>query len=129
MNNNNVPNNLWYTNNHEWLRLEGTIGYIGITDFAQGELGDIVYIEMPSIEKIIQQEEVFGTIEAVKAVSDLYMPITGTILEVNNLLADKPHLINQSPYQEGWIIKISIPDTNTTKLLDSASYLDLIQQG
>ena len=78
MNNNNVPNNLWYTNNHEWLRLEGTIGYVGITNFAQGELGDIVYIEMPSIEKIIQQEEIFGTIEAVKAVSDLYMPITGT---------------------------------------------------
>ncbi|MZP64805.1 MAG: glycine cleavage system protein GcvH, partial [Bacteroidales bacterium] len=101
----NVPANLRYTKDHEWLRIEGEFAFIGITDFAQGELGDIVFLEIETEGETLDKEEVFGTVEAVKTVSDLFMPVTGEILEVNPALADSPDLINKDPYGEGWMIK------------------------
>ena len=124
----NIPDNLNYTSDHEWIRIEDTIAYIGITDFAQSELGDIVFVEFPNINEKFSKGEVFGTIEAVKTVADLFLPITGEILQINNLLEDKPELINKDPYADGWITKISINNRDELSgLLNSNSYSALLK--
>jgi glycine cleavage system H protein len=104
----NVPENLLYTKDHEWLRIEGDTAYAGVTDFAQGELGDIVFIEIETLGETLEKEEVFGTIEAVKTVSDMFMPVGGEILEVNTALEDTPDVVNKDPYGKGWMVKIKI---------------------
>ena len=106
----NVPGELKYTKDHEWIRIEGDIAYAGITDFAQGELGDIVFIEIETVGETLDKEDVFGTIEAVKTVSDLFMPLSGEILEVNPLLEESPDVVNKDPYGRGWMVKIKIAD-------------------
>ncbi|MCS7228448.1 MAG: glycine cleavage system protein GcvH [Candidatus Kryptonium sp.] len=122
------PENLKYTKEHEWIRIEDdSIGVVGITDYAQSELGDIVYVDLPAIGKTVKQLESFGTIEAVKAVSDLFSPISGEIIEVNEKLKDSPDLINKDPYGEGWIIKIKIKDlSELDNLLSAEDYRKLI---
>jgi glycine cleavage system H protein len=110
----NVPSDLLYTKDHEWLRVEGNAGYIGVTDFAQGELGDIVFIEIETVGETLGKEEVFGTIEAVKTVSDMFMPLSGEILEVNPELDANPAVVNKDPYGKGWMVKIKI--TNPAEL-------------
>ena len=123
----NVPVNLFYSKDHEWLRVEGTIGYIGITDFAQGELGDIVFIEIETLGETLTKEEVFGTIEAVKTVSDIFMPVSGEILEINPALEESPDLVNKDPYGKGWIIKIKISDSSeVSELLTAEKYTALL---
>jgi glycine cleavage system H protein len=104
----NFPEKLKYTKDHEWLRVEGNIGFIGITDYAQGELGDIVFVELPAAGKRVELGQVFGTVEAVKAVSDLYSPVTGEVLEVNKKIHDSPELVNKDPYEQGWMIKAKV---------------------
>ena len=123
----NIPKNLLYTSEHEWVKIEGNTATIGITDFAQGELGDIIFLEFPDLDAIFNVGDIFGTIEAVKTVSDLYMPLEGKIVEVNNLLNDNPEKVNEDPYGKGWMVKIII-DENATKnqLLDSKKYNQLI---
>jgi glycine cleavage system H protein len=116
----NVPADLLYTKDHEWLRIEGDMGYVGITDFAQGELGDIVFIEIETLGETLQKEEVFGTIEAVKTVSDMFMPVGGEILEVNPSLEESPEVVNNDPYGNGWMIKIKITDPSDADDLFSA---------
>lgn len=116
----NVPPNLFYTKDHEWLRVEGDYGYIGVTDFAQGELGEIVFLEIETLGETMKKEEVFGTIEAVKTVSDIFMPVGGEILEVNPALEESPDEVNKNPYGKGWIIKIKISDPAEVKTLLSA---------
>ena len=117
------PTNLKYTKDHEWLRLEGKTGVIGITEFAQNELGDIVYVEVDTLNETIRAGEVFGTVEAVKTVSDLFMPVTGKIIEINNELDAQPELVNKDPYEKGWMVKIEISDpTEVEKLLSSEAY-------
>ncbi len=119
----NIPDNLKYTKDHEWLRIDGEYGYIGITDFAQGELGDIVFIEIETVGENLKKEEVFGTVEAVKTVSDLFMPVSGEILEVNPVLENSPDRVNKDPYGEGWMVKIKIADISETEsLLDAEQY-------
>jgi len=119
----NIPENLKYTKDHEWLRVEGEFAYVGITDFAQGELGDIVFIEIESLGESLKKEEVFGTIEAVKTVSDLFMPVSGEVLGVNPTIEDKPELTNKDPYGQGWLIKIKLTNpSEVDKLLDAAGY-------
>jgi len=113
----NVPGDLLYTKDHEWLRIEGDNGYIGVTDFAQGELGDIVFIEIETLGETLKKEEVFGTIEAVKTVSDMFMPVSGDILEVNPALEESPDVVNKDPYGKGWMIKIKINDPVEAKEL------------
>ena len=108
----NVPKNLKYTNDHEWVKVDGEIATIGITDFAQGELGDIVYVEVDTLDETLDKEEVFGTVEAVKTVSDLFMPISGEILEFNESLETNPEKVNDNPYEDGWMIKIKISDSS-----------------
>jgi glycine cleavage system H protein len=103
-----IPENLKYTKDHEWLRVEGNEGFVGVTDFAQSELGDIVYIEVETVGETIEKEETFGTIEAVKTVSDMFMPVSGEVIEFNTALEAKPELINKDPYGEGWVVKIKI---------------------
>lgn len=123
----NLPENLKYTKDHEWVRVEGNEAYVGVTDFAQGELGDIVFVEIETEGEEINQGEVFGTVEAVKTVSDLFMPVDGKVLEFNGALESSPEVVNEDPYGKGWMIKISI--TNTSQLddlLDYASYQELI---
>jgi glycine cleavage system H protein len=122
------PENLKYTKEHEWVRVENdSIGVVGITDYAQSELGDIVYVELPQIGKQVKQLEPFGTIEAVKAVSDLFSPLSGEVIEVNEKLKDSPDLINKDPYGEGWIIKIKISDlSELNNLLSAEDYKKLI---
>jgi len=122
------PENLKYTKEHEWIRLEDDqIGVVGITDYAQSELGDIVYVELPPIGKTVKQLESFGTIEAVKAVSDLFSPVSGEVIEVNEKLKDSPDLINKDPYGEGWIIKVKIKDLKELdNLLSAEDYRKLI---
>jgi glycine cleavage system H protein len=115
----NVPENLLYTKDHEWLRVEGDTAYAGVTDFAQGELGDIVFIEIETLGETLEKEEVFGTIEAVKTVSDMFMPVGGEILEVNPALEDTPDVVNKDPYGKGWMVKIKI--TNPVELNDLLS--------
>lgn len=123
----NFPTNLKYTKDHEWIRTEGDVAYIGITDYAQGELGEIVYVDITTEGETIDKEEVFGSIEAVKTVSDLFMPISGEILAVNPALEDKPELVNESPYEEGWLIKIKPADpAEIEALLSAADYEQLI---
>ncbi len=119
----NVPNNLKYTKDHEWLRVEGDEGYVGVSDFAQSELGDIVFLEVDTIGEELETEEAFGTIEAVKTVSDMYMPVGGEVLEFNELLESAPETMNKDPYGEGWVIKIKITKPeDIDKLLDSEQY-------
>lgn len=122
-----LPEELKYTKDHEWARMEGDIAIIGITDYAQGELGDIVYVELPEVGSNTQQNESFGTIEAVKAVSDLFAPLSGEVAEVNEKLSDEPELINKDPYGDGWIIKIRVSDSSEIEnLLDKNQYEELI---
>lgn len=116
----NFPENLKYTKEHEWIKVEGNIGIVGITDFAQKELGDIVYLDIPTVGEMIEKEAVFGTIEAVKTVSDLFSPVSGKVLEFNTALDSAPEKINQDPYGEGWIIKISIDNPEELNTLLSA---------
>ena len=124
-----VKENLSYTNDHEWIKIEGNIALVGITDFAQSELGDIVFIEVETIGEILNKNEVFGTVEAVKTVSDLFIPVSGKVLEFNNALEDNPELVNNSPYGDGWIVKIEIKNTDEiSDLLDSEAYKSLIGQ-
>lgn len=119
----NFPPNLRYTKDHEWIKMEGDIATIGITDFAQSELGDIVYVEIETVGKTLDAESVFGTVEAVKTVSDLFLPVSGTITEVNPALASTPELVNTDPYGKGWMIKMKVADlADVDKLLDAASY-------
>lgn len=123
----NIPENLKYTKDHEWVLIEGEIATIGITDFAQGELGDIVFVEIETEGEELEKEEVFGTIEAVKTVSDLYMPVTGEIIELNPNLESNPELINKEPYSDGWMVKIKANDiSDFNSLLSSEQYKDLI---
>ena len=123
----NIPEELKYTEEHEWVRIENDVAVIGITDFAQGELGDIVYLEIDTLDSQIDSNEVFGTVEAVKTVSDLFMPITGKVIEVNPSLEDKPELVNEDPYGEGWIIKVHVTDeSQIDSLLSSSDYKNLI---
>ena len=118
---------LKYTNDHEWVRLKGDIAYVGITNFAQGELCDIVYVEIETLNQKIEQGDVFGTVEAVKTVSDLFMPISGEIIEINQKLESQPELINNDPYGEGWMVKIKYDDRSQfDQLLDLTSYEKLI---
>lgn len=118
-----IPQELQYTKEHEWLKIEGDIATIGITDFAQSQLGDIVYVEIETLDEEIEGDEVFGSVEAVKTVSDLYMPITGTVIEVNGALEDQPDLVNSDPYGEGWMIKIKITDgADRGNLLSATKY-------
>lgn len=125
----NFPENLKYTKEHEWIRAEGNIGIIGITEYAQGELGDIVYIDInPELTEVTMNEP-FGTIEAVKTVSDLFAPVSGKVLEINSKLNDEPQLVNTDPYGEGWIIKIEIADpSQLNELLDAEAYKSQIGQ-
>jgi glycine cleavage system H protein len=123
----NVPADLLYTKDHEWLRIEGDFGFVGVTDFAQGELGDIVFIEIETMGETLKKEEVFGTIEAVKTVSDMFMPVGGEIVEVNPALEESPDVVNKDPYGKGWMIKIKIADTSETKnLLSAEKYQELL---
>ena len=123
----NLPEELKYTKDHEWVRIEGDIAFIGITEFAQGELGDIVFVDVDTNGEDLDKEEVFGSIEAVKTVSDLFMPVSGKVISFNEQLEQEPELINSDPYGNGWIIKISVADTTDfDSLLNSASYKDLV---
>lgn len=123
----NLPANLFYTKDHEWLRVEGEFGYVGVTDFAQGELGDIVFLEIETLGETLKKEEVFGTIEAVKTVSDMFMPVGGEILEVNPAIVESPDLVNKDPYGEGWMIKIRITDPSEFEsLLSAEKYQELL---
>jgi glycine cleavage system H protein len=115
----NVPGNLLYTKDHEWLRIEGEVAYVGVTDFAQGELGDVVFIEIETLGETLAKEEVFGTIEAVKTVSDMFMPVSGEIVEVNPALEESPDVVNKDPYGKGWMVKIKI--TNPSEVNDLLS--------
>ena len=117
----NFPAELKYTKDHEWVRLEGNVAFIGITEFAQRELGDIVYVDINTIGKDVAQEEVFGTVEAVKTVSDLYMPIAGEVLEMNTDLDANPELVNSDPYGKGWMVKVKVSNTSDFELLLSSS--------
>ena len=122
----NIPDKLMYTNDHEWILIEDDLATVGITDFAQGELGDIVYVEIEKIGANFSKEEVFGSVEAVKTVSDLFMPVGGEIIDINELLNEKPELVNDDPYGQGWMIKIKLNSSETTELLNSEEYKKLI---
>jgi glycine cleavage system H protein len=123
----NFPDNLRYTKDHEWVRLEGNTAFIGITDFAQGELGDIVYVEIETVGKSLAAEAVFGTVEAVKTVSDLYLPVAGTINEVNPVLSKSPELVNTDPYGKGWMVKMTVNDpADVNALLTAEAYNSLV---
>ena len=116
----NIPAELKYTKDHEWIRIEGDIAVIGITDFAQGELGDIVYVEVETVDETLDAEEVFGTVEAVKTVSDLFLPVSGEIVEFNESLEDEPEVVNSDPYGDGWMVKVKMSDTSEVDGLMSA---------
>lgn len=122
----NFPKELKYTKDHEWVKIEGDIATVGITDFAQKELGDIVYVEVETIGDTIEAGEVFGTVEAVKTVSDLFMPVTGEVLEFNEELKSSPELVNKSPYESGWMVKVKISGDLPSDLMDAAAYAELI---
>ena len=122
----NIPVNLKYTKDHEWISIEGDVATVGITDFAQGELGDIVYVELEKIGENFLKEEVFGTVEAVKTVSDLFMPVTGEIIDINEKLNEKPELVNEDPYGQGWMIKIKVNSSDISDLLNSEQYKKLV---
>jgi glycine cleavage system H protein len=121
----NIPNGLLYTKDHEWVKIEGTTATIGITDFAQSELGDIVYIDINTVGKEINEHQVFGTVEAVKTVSDLFMPVTGKVLETNSLLDANPEKVNADPYGDGWMVKVEVKGS-TAGLLNADQYKELI---
>ena len=123
----NLPAHLKYTKDHEWVHIEGNVATIGITDFAQSELGDIVYVEIETVDETLSKEEVFGTVEAVKTVSDLFLPLTGEIVEFNEALEDSPELVNTDPYESGWMIKMNIHEVSEVdELLDADAYSQLI---
>ena len=124
-----IKENLSYTNDHEWIKIDGNTALVGITDFAQSELGDIVFIEVETIGEDLNKNEVFGTVEAVKTVSDLFIPVSGKVLEFNSALEDNPELVNESPYEDGWIVKMEISNLDEiSDLLDSNAYKSLIGQ-
>jgi glycine cleavage system H protein len=123
------PENLKYTKDHEWIRVDGDTGTVGITDYAQGELGDVVFVELPAVGKTLKAYDTFGTIEAVKAVSDLYSPVSGSVVEINTALEKTPELVNRDPYNAGWMIKIKISHpAELNDLLDAAAYKKLVGQ-
>ncbi|WP_224484079.1 glycine cleavage system protein GcvH [Robertkochia aurantiaca] len=123
----NIPADLKYTKDHEWVKIEGDIATVGITDFAQGELGDIVYVEVETVDESLEREEVFGTVEAVKTVSDLFLPLTGEIIEFNESLEEEPEKVNADPYGEGWMIKIRISDESEIEdLLSAEAYKEVV---
>ena len=123
----NIPENLKYTKDHEWVKIDGDTATIGITDFAQGELGDIVYVDVDTLDETVDKDEVFGSVEAVKTVSDLFMPLSGEVVEFNEGLEDDPEIVNKDPYDKGWIIKISITDQSQIEdLLDAQAYQSII---
>ncbi|MFD2517767.1 glycine cleavage system protein GcvH [Salinimicrobium flavum] len=123
-----VPKDLKYTNDHEWVKIEGDIATVGITDFAQGELGDIVYVEVETVNETLDREEVFGTVEAVKTVSDLFAPLSGEIIEFNESLEDEPEKVNSDPYGEGWMVKIKFTDASEVDdLLTAEEYTEVIE--
>ena len=123
----NTPDTLHYTKDHEWISIEDGIATVGVTDFAQSELGDIVYVEVETLDEQIGISEVFGTVEAVKTVSDLFMPLSGTIIEFNESLEDEPEMVNEDPYGKGWMIKIKLDNPlEVSELLDAAAYKELI---
>ena len=123
----NIPEDLRYTKDHEWVRVEGEHVVVGVTDFAQGELGDIVFVEIATVGESFDLEEVFGTIEAVKTVSDLFMPVAGEVLEMNPAIEDDPEIVNRDAYGEGWLVKIKLSDTaQLDDLLDAKAYQELI---
>ncbi len=121
----NIPDGLKYTKDHEWVKIEGNTATIGITDFAQGELGDIVYVDISSVGQEIKAHEIFGTVEAVKTVSDLYMPVTGKVVSLNPILDKSPEKVNEDPYGDGWMIKVELKD-NASDLLTATQYKELI---
>jgi glycine cleavage system H protein len=124
----NIPSELKYTKDHEWISIEGNIATVGITDFAQSELGDIVYVDVDTLDDNVEEGEVFGSVEAVKTVSDLFMPLSGEVSEFNEELEDDPELVNTDPYGKGWMIKIAISDASQIdNLLDAAAYKELIK--
>jgi len=123
-----IPENLKYSKDHEWIKVDGEEALIGVTDFAQKELGDIVFVEVETLDETLEKDEVFGTVEAVKTVSDLLLPLGGTVLELNEKLEDTPELINKDPYGEGWIVKIKMSDPSELEdLLDAAAYKELTE--
>ncbi len=123
----NIPLELKYTKDHEWIKIEGTTATVGITDFAQGELGDIVYVDVDTLDDSVEKDEVFGSVEAVKTVSDLFMPLSGDVIEFNEELEDEPEIVNTDPYGKGWMIKIFIKDDSQIgDLLDAEAYQKLI---
>ena len=122
----NFPSELKYTKDHEWVKIVDGLAVVGITDFAQSELGDIVYVEVETVGETLEKEEVFGTIEAVKTVSDLFLPIDGEIVELNDGLEDNPEVVNEDPYGEGWMIKVKIDSSDLSDLLDADDYNQLI---
>ena len=123
----NVPAELKYTKDHEWIKIDGDTATIGITDFAQGELGDIVYVEVETVDETLEREEVFGTVEAVKTVSDLFLPVSGEILEFNEDLEAEPEKVNEDPYGAGWMVRVKMSDTSEVEdLLDAEAYKELI---
>lgn len=125
----NFPNNVRYTREHEWIRMEGDIAYVGITDYAQEQLGDIVFVDIPTVGETLEKEEVFGTIEVVKTISDLFLPVAGEVLEENEALAGNPELVNKDPYGEGWIIKIKPNNADDINgLLDAEAYKTAVNE-
>ena len=123
----NIPSNLKYTKDHEWVKIENDVATVGITDFAQSKLGDVVYVDVDTLDETVEKDAIFGSVEAVKTVSDLFMPLTGEVVAFNEALEDTPELVNTEPYEQGWMIKIKISDsTQTTSLLDAESYKKLI---
>lgn len=123
----NFPENLKYTKEHEWILVDGDTGTVGITDYAQGELGDVVFVELPAVGKVVKQGDSFGTIEAVKAVSDLYAPVSGSVVDVNQELAATPEIVNKDPYGKGWMVKIRVGNpAELSALLDASAYRELI---
>ena len=126
----NVPEDLKYTKDHEWVRIDGDIATIGITDFAQGELGDIVYVEIETLNQALEAETVFGSVEAVKTVSDLFMPISGEIIEINEAIEDSPETVNEDPYGDGWMVRIQYSDMLQLEgLIDAKAYKSIIAGG
>ncbi|MGJ8759526.1 glycine cleavage system protein GcvH [Polaribacter sp. R2A056_3_33] len=124
----NLPSELKYTKDHEWIKVEGDVATVGITEFAQGELGDIVYVDVDTLDDTVEEGDVFGSVEAVKTVSDLFMPLSGEVIEFNEELEEEPELVNSDPYGKGWMIKIKISDSSQINdLLDAAAYQELIE--
>ncbi|MFT6369752.1 MAG: glycine cleavage system H protein [Maribacter sp.] len=123
----NIPAELKYTKDHEWIRIEGDVATVGITDFAQGELGDIVYVEVDTLDEVLEKDAIFGTVEAVKTVSDLFLPLSGEIIEFNEGLEDEPEVVNSDPYGKGWMVKIEFSNPEElSKLLSDSDYKELI---